>query len=68
MNYKAILNAALIALLLIGGAYAAKRILGIEITSHDHEEGHGAAPAADDPSKRRGPHGGRYFNEPDFEC
>lgn len=68
MNYKAILNAALIALLLIGGAYAAKRILGIEITSHDHEEGHGAAPAADDPSKRRGPHGGRYFGEPDFEC
>lgn len=68
MNYKAILNAALIALLLIGGAYAAKRILGIELTSKTEEGRHGGAAAADDPSKRRGPHGGRYFGEPDFEC
>ncbi|MBB5037563.1 efflux RND transporter periplasmic adaptor subunit [Prosthecobacter dejongeii] len=68
MNYKAILNAALIALLLIGGAYAAKRILGIELGSKTEEGGHGGAAAADDPSKRRGPHGGRYFGEPDFEC
>lgn len=68
MNYKAILNAALIALLLIGGAYAAKRILGIELTSKTEGGGHGGAAAADDPSKRRGPHGGRYFGEPDFEC
>jgi membrane fusion protein, heavy metal efflux system len=68
MNYKAILNAALIALLLIGGAYAAKRILGIELSTKTAEGGHGPVVAADDPSKRRGPHGGRYFGEPDFEC
>lgn len=68
MNFKAILNAAIIALLLIGGAYAAKRILGIEMTTQAGAEGHGGAPEADDASKRRGPHGGRYFGEPDFEC
>ena len=59
MNYKAILNAALIALLLIGGAYAAKRILGIEPSIKTEEGGHGAEAAADEPSNRRGPHGGR---------
>lgn len=68
MNHKAILNAAIIALLLVGGAVAAKRILGIQITSHEHGDDHGAEPSAEDPSKRRGPHGGRYFGEPDFEC
>lgn len=68
MNYKAILNAALIALLLIGGAFAAKQILGLSATNHGEEGGHGSEAAADDPSKRRGPHGGRYFGEHDFEC
>ena len=68
MNFKAIINAGIIALLLIGGALAAKRILGIEFSSHDHGDAHGAAHAADDASKRRGPHGGRFFGEKDFEC
>ena len=69
MNTKAIVNAAIVALLLIGGAFAAKHILGIHPTTTTEEGGHGeAAAAADDPSKRRGPHGGRYFGEPDFEC
>ncbi len=68
MNFKAILNAAIIALLLIGGAYAAKRILGIELTSSEHEHGHGGAAASNDKSKLRGPHGGRFFGDPDFQC
>lgn len=69
MNLKAILNAIIIALLLISGAYAAKQILGIKLTSKSEAGAHGAEAAeADDPSKRRGPHGGRYFGDPDFEC
>jgi cobalt-zinc-cadmium efflux system membrane fusion protein len=69
MNFKAILNAIIIALLLIGGAYAAKQILGIELTSKSESGSRGSeTTASDDPSKRRGPHGGRYFGEPDFEC
>lgn len=68
MNYKAILNAIIIALLLIGGAYVAKGILGIEPSTHTEEGGHGGAAAPDNASKRRGPHGGRYFGDPDFEC
>ena len=69
MNTKAIVNAAIVALLLIGGAFAAKHILGIHPSTTTEEGGHGeAAAAADDPSKRRGPHGGRSFGEPGFEC
>ncbi|MBN8419080.1 MAG: efflux RND transporter periplasmic adaptor subunit [Verrucomicrobia bacterium] len=68
MNYKAITNAGIIALLLVGGAYVAKGILGIEPATHAEEGGHGGAAAIDNSSKRRGPHGGRYFGDPDFEC
>lgn len=68
MNYKAIINAAIIAMLLVSGAYVAKRILSIEVSTSAETSGHGGAPAPDDASKRRGPHGGRYFGNPDFEC
>ena len=71
MNFKTIINAAIVAVLLIGGAFAAKQILGIKIGGggDEHGFGHGtAAGAAEDKSKLRGPHGGRFFGEKDFQC
>jgi membrane fusion protein, heavy metal efflux system len=68
MNGKAIINAGIAALLLIGGAFAAKQILGIKIGGGEHAHGHGEEAAAEDKSKVRGPHGGRLFGEKDFQC
>src|SRR5215204_1758517 len=70
MNLKTIINAAVVALLLIGGAFAAKRILGINSGGGgtEHGFGHGTAAPAEDKSKLRGPHGGRFFGEKDFQC
>src|SRR5215204_3169542 len=70
MNGKAIINAGIVALLLIGGAFAAKQILGIKIGGggEEHGFGHGTAAPAEDKSKLRGPHGGRFFGEKDFQC
>lgn len=69
MKLKSVLSLVAIVVILILGTYAAKRILAIEPGSSAAEGGHGEAAAeVDDPSKRRGPHGGRFFGDPDFEC
>lgn len=68
MNFKAIINAAIVAALLIGGAFAAKQILGIKMGGGGDSHGHGEEAAPEDKSKLRGPHGGRFFGEKDFQC
>ncbi len=68
MNFKAIINAGIISLLLIVSAFAAKHILGIKLSGSGSDHGHGEAAAPEDKSKLRGPHGGRLFGDPDFQC